>query len=108
MKNEFSIEAELIRRQVQVALAANRTPGYHDPGYLLGCHWPRIGEEGLDAVMPDGPQGRNVDSTTNLAGHGGPPCTCMPSSLQSGFTMGAASPRCGRRSGTRTGRGCWR
>jgi len=51
-------------------MAANRTPGYHFPGYLLGCHWPRIGEEDLDAVMPDGPHGRNVDGTANLAGFG--------------------------------------
>jgi len=30
-KNESSIEAELIRRQELLALAANRTPGYHYP-----------------------------------------------------------------------------
>lgn len=57
----------MIRRQALLALAANRTPGYHYPGYLLGCHWPRIGKRDLDAVLPDGPQGRNVDGAANLA-----------------------------------------
>jgi len=68
MKMEPLTEDKFIRRQVQVALAANRMPGYHFPGYLLGCHWPRIGQKDLDAVLPDGPQGRNVDGTANLAG----------------------------------------
>jgi len=68
MKNESSTEDQLIRHQVQLALAANRTPGYHYPGYLLGCHWLRIGKADLDAILPGGPQGRNVDGTANLAG----------------------------------------
>jgi acyl-coenzyme A thioesterase PaaI-like protein len=59
--------ATAIRRQALLALAGNRTPGYHYPGYLLGCHWPRIGEDDLDAAMPDRPEGRNVDGTVNLA-----------------------------------------
>ena len=57
-----------IRRQVLLALAGNRTPGFHFPGHLLGIHWPRIGDSDLDAVMPDGPQARNVDGTASLAG----------------------------------------
>lgn len=68
MKKEPSAADKLIRRQVQLALAANRTPGYHYPGYLLGCHWPRIGEDDLDAAMPDSPLARNVDGTASLAG----------------------------------------
>jgi len=67
MDGDYSRDAEAIRRQVLLALAANRTPGYHYPGSLIGCHWPRIGEDDLDAVMPEGPQGRNVDGTANLA-----------------------------------------
>jgi len=67
MKMEPLTEEKFIRRQVLLALAANRMPGYHFPGYLLGCHWPRIGKKDLDAVLPDGPQGRNVDGTANLA-----------------------------------------
>ncbi len=68
MKKEFSAEDKLIRRQVQLAVAENRTPGYHYPGYFLGIHWPRIGEDDLDAAMPDGPQARNVDGVVSLAG----------------------------------------
>lgn len=57
----------MIRRQVLLALAANRTPGFHFPGHLLGCAWPRIGEDDLEQTLLDGPQSRNVDGTTNLA-----------------------------------------
>jgi acyl-coenzyme A thioesterase PaaI-like protein len=64
MKN---VEHDFIRRQVLQALAANRTPGFHYPGYFLGLHWPRLGDTDLDAVMPDGPQARNVDGTASLA-----------------------------------------
>jgi acyl-coenzyme A thioesterase PaaI-like protein len=60
-------EAELIRHRVLLALAANRTPGFHFPGHLLALAWPRIGDNDLEEVMPDGPQARNVDGTLNLA-----------------------------------------
>ena len=56
-----------IRRQVSLALAANRAPGFHYPGFLLGLTWPRVGENDLEEVMPDHPQARNVDGSTNLA-----------------------------------------
>ena len=68
MDGNSSRDSETIRRQVLPALAANRTPGYHYPGYLLGCHWPRIGGDDLDAAMPDAPLARNVDGTASLAG----------------------------------------
>lgn len=60
-------DAGTIRSQVLLALAGNRAPGYHFPGHLLGCHWPRIGEDELDAALPDSPLARNVDGTVNLA-----------------------------------------
>jgi acyl-coenzyme A thioesterase PaaI-like protein len=60
-------DAAAIRDQVLRALAGTRAPGYHFPGHLLGCHWPRIGEDELDAALPDGPLARNVDGTVNLA-----------------------------------------
>ena len=60
-------EAETIRRQVLLALAANRTPGFHYPGHFLGLHWPRVGGNDLEEVMPDSPQCRNVDGSLNLA-----------------------------------------
>jgi len=62
-----SPEAGAIRRQVLRALAGNRAPGYHFPGHLIGCHWPRIGEDELEAAVPEGSLARNVDGTVNLA-----------------------------------------
>jgi len=67
MNRESPPDAEAIRRQVLLALTANRTPGFHFPGHLLGCAWPRIGEDDLEQTMLDGPQSRNVDGSTNLA-----------------------------------------
>lgn len=67
MQKTLAPEAGLIRQQVLLALAANRTPGFHFPGHLLGCAWPRIGADDLEQTMLDGPQSRNVDGSTNLA-----------------------------------------
>jgi acyl-coenzyme A thioesterase PaaI-like protein len=67
MKNESSNETKLIRRQALFALAANRTPGFHYPGHFLELNWPRVGDNDLEEVMPDGPQARNVDGTVNHA-----------------------------------------
>lgn len=67
MPNPSHPDAGAIRTQVLRALAGNREPGYHFPGHLLGCHWPRIGEDELEAALPDGPIDRNVDGTVNLA-----------------------------------------
>ena len=60
-------EAGAIRRQVLLALAENRTPGFHFPGHLLGCSWPHIGEDELEQTMLDRPLSRNVDGATSLA-----------------------------------------
>ena len=67
MNRESSPDAEAIRQQVLRALAANRAPGFHFPGHLLALAWPRIGDNDLEEVMPDGPQARNVDGSVNLA-----------------------------------------
>lgn len=67
MKKAPAPEALSIRRQVLLALAGNRIPGFHYPGHLLGCHWPRIGDHDLEAAMPDRPEGRNVDGSVNIA-----------------------------------------
>ena len=37
--------ARALRRRVLFALAANRRPGFHFPGYLLGVTWPQIGPD---------------------------------------------------------------
>ena len=67
MPETLAPDAADIRRQVLLALAANRTPGFHFPGHLLGCAWPRIGEDELEQTMLDGPVSRNVDGSTSLA-----------------------------------------
>ncbi len=67
MQKTLATEADAIRRQVSLALAANRAPGFHYPGFLLGLTWPRIGESELEEVMPDTPRARNVDGSINLA-----------------------------------------
>ena len=67
MPETLAPDAAAIRRQVLLALAANRTPGFHFPGHLLGCAWPRIGENELEQTMLDGPVSRNVDGSTSLA-----------------------------------------
>ena len=67
MKKDSSVEDKLIRRRVLLALAANRTAGFHYPGHLLGCVWPRVGESDLEETLPDTPYSRNVDGTINLA-----------------------------------------
>ena len=67
MKSDSLPDAGAIRHRVQLALAANRTPGFHYPGHLLGCVWPRVGENDLEETLPDTPYARNVDGTINLA-----------------------------------------
>jgi acyl-coenzyme A thioesterase PaaI-like protein len=67
VQKALSPEADAIRNQVLLALAANRAPGFHFPGHLLALAWPRIGDTDLEEVMPDGPQARNVDGSANLA-----------------------------------------
>jgi len=70
MKNDDAASNESIRRHVLTCLAANRTPGFHYPGHLLGCAWPRIGDADLEETLPDTPLARNVDGTVNLAAFG--------------------------------------
>jgi len=67
LNRKSSLDSESIRRRVLLALAANRTPGFHFPGHLLQLNWPRIGEDDLEESLPDGPLCRNVDGTLNLA-----------------------------------------
>ena len=67
MQKALSSDADAIRRQVLLALAENRAPGFHFPGHLLALAWPRLGDNELEEVMPDSPQARNVDGSVNLA-----------------------------------------
>ena len=67
MKQDSLPDAGAIRRRALLALAANRTPGFHYPGHFLGCVWPRVGDNDLEETLPDTPYARNVDGTINLA-----------------------------------------
>jgi acyl-coenzyme A thioesterase PaaI-like protein len=48
------------------ALAENRVPGFHFPGYFLGLEWPRLGADHLEETMPDGPHCRSADGSVAL------------------------------------------
>ncbi len=87
MQRDLAAEADAIRRQASLALAANRAPGFHYPGFLLGLTWPRIGESDLEEVMPDGPQARNVDGSTNLAAF----CVLLDTALATASRLKAGS-----------------
>ena len=67
MDTKYSSDAGAMRRQVLLALAENRAPGFHFPGHLLALAWPRLGENDLEETLPDSPQARNVDGSVNLA-----------------------------------------
>ena len=60
----------MIRKQVLVALAANRTPGFHFPGHYLQLAWPRIGEDEIEEILPDGPHCHNADGSLSLVALG--------------------------------------
>jgi acyl-coenzyme A thioesterase PaaI-like protein len=55
-----------IRHRAVSALAANRLPGFHFPGYFLGLEWPRIGADTLEETMPDGLHCHGADGTIAL------------------------------------------
>lgn len=44
-----------IRRRILEALAANRAPGFHFPGYFLALDWPHIGGDRVVETMHAGP-----------------------------------------------------
>lgn len=49
-----TIDPATIRQRVLTAIAANRAPGFHFPGYFLGMAWPRLSEQGVTQVMDAG------------------------------------------------------
>jgi acyl-coenzyme A thioesterase PaaI-like protein len=62
--------AEAIRTRVARALAANRTPGFHFPGYFLELTWPRIGGHTVLQAMKSGPHCTNADGSLSPAALG--------------------------------------
>lgn len=54
-------EADALRNRLLTALAENRTPGFHLPGYFLRMAWPSMGEKTVVQTMDAG--AHCVDST---------------------------------------------
>jgi acyl-coenzyme A thioesterase PaaI-like protein len=50
-----TIDPATLRRRVLTAIASNRAPGFHFPGYFLAMSWPRLSEQGVTQVMDAGP-----------------------------------------------------
>ena len=63
-------DIEIIRKRVLTALAANRDPGFHLPGYFLGLTWPRIGETDLEHALEAGPHCCNTEGSVHPAALG--------------------------------------
>lgn len=63
-------DADGIRRQVLLALAGNRTPGFHFPGHFLQLEWPRIGDDAIVETMRAGAHCCNADGSINLVALG--------------------------------------
>ena len=49
------LDPQSVRERVLTALAANRAPGFHFPGYFLDLTWPHIGSESVSHAMEVGP-----------------------------------------------------
>lgn len=45
---------DAIRARLLQALACNRAPGFHFPGYFLGLEWPYLGKDTVTETMPSG------------------------------------------------------
>lgn len=48
------IDPAAVRRRVLAALAGNRAPGFHFPGYFLDLSWPHIGKQAIEQAMSAG------------------------------------------------------
>ena len=63
-------DAERIRRRVREALAANRAPGFHFPGYFLALDWPHIGADRVVETMQAGPHCLDGEGHVHVAALG--------------------------------------
>jgi acyl-coenzyme A thioesterase PaaI-like protein len=59
-----------IRTRVLTALAGNRTPGFHFPGYFLDLEWPSIGGHTAVETMQGGAHCTNADGSVNAGALG--------------------------------------
>lgn len=53
--NDTTIDANALRQRLLSALAANRAPGFHLPGYFLKIGWPNMGTDSIEQTMATGP-----------------------------------------------------
>ncbi|MGZ5154208.1 MAG: acyl-CoA thioesterase domain-containing protein [Burkholderiales bacterium] len=61
------MDAQRLRERVLTALAANRQPGFHLPGYFLELTWPRIGNVNIEHALKAGPHCRGTDGRVHPA-----------------------------------------
>jgi acyl-coenzyme A thioesterase PaaI-like protein len=62
--------ADSVRERVLQALALNRAPGFHFPGYFLGLEWPHIGSDEVVETMRAGPHCVDANGKVHLAALG--------------------------------------
>ena len=61
----IEIDPKSIRRRTLAALAGNRAPGFHFPGYFLGLEWPRVAEREVVQTMDAGPHCLDANGSAN-------------------------------------------
>jgi acyl-coenzyme A thioesterase PaaI-like protein len=62
--------ADFIRHRVLEALAFNRKPGFHFPGYFLAIDWPHIGTDRVIEAMRAGPHCVDADGNVHVTALG--------------------------------------
>src|SRR5687768_17332965 len=60
-----TLDATSIRERTLRALAGNRAPGFHFPGYFLGLEYPSIGERHVVQMMDAGPHCLDADGNAD-------------------------------------------
>ncbi len=54
VETPVEIDPAAVQRRVLAALAGNRSPGFHFPGYFLDVSWPNIGKQSIEQAMSAG------------------------------------------------------
>jgi acyl-coenzyme A thioesterase PaaI-like protein len=62
--------ADFIRHRVLEALALNRKPGFHFPGYFLALDWPHIGTDRVVEAMRVGPHCADAEGNVHVTALG--------------------------------------
>ncbi|MDB5923969.1 MAG: hypothetical protein JWN13_2905 [Betaproteobacteria bacterium] len=63
--SDARIDPQRLSERVLAALAANRQPGFHLPGYFLELTWPRIGKTDIEHALKAGPHCRGIDGSVH-------------------------------------------